>query len=115
MKTLLTAIILTICMAGVGQTKEVFTAIDLDHKDSVILQLNGLKSYAEKHLFILEAYIEHCKQDSIWIEGWRFVEDPNGPKRPGRPAGWDTFYQEKVQAITPTFEGYYEWLKNLLE
>lgn len=131
MKALLTVLLLATSLCGWGQTKsyDISDTVNLEFAMKVIRYVSDTVSYRQRTLsdkvlwdedyfsfwsmqkeFIGE-YIEHCKQDSIEV---------------GSNAGWAYYTRDGVTRLTnfgeiiklpsePTFEGYYEWLKNLLE
>jgi hypothetical protein len=125
MKKLLTAIILTICIAGWGQKGEevdydenrkrfVIQAVYPDTCDWEAMALDNysFRRFMGRELALLELYIEHCERDSVFIgEDGVCVRKKDIYGNNVVTLESDSIFGE----VVPTLEGYYEWLKNLLK
>jgi len=116
MKKLLTAIILTICIAGWGQKGEevdydgnrkrfVIQAVDPDTCDWEAMALDNysFRRFMGRELALLELYIEHGERDSVFIgEGGVWVRKKDIYGNNFVTLESDSIFGE----VVPTLEGY---------
>lgn len=124
MKKLLTLIILASCIAGWGQNNlPVLTDIEYGWEvDTINLDIISIAEALEYYevlyptivqSYLIGQYIEHCEQDSVYVEPMNSFYINTTILDSIRWPIWPHGYYQK--GVIPTLEGYYEWLKNLLK
>jgi len=62
-------------------------------------------------LTLHKAYLDYCYADSVEVSGWRFVHVEDFGGYASGYDEWQTWWRHKE----PTFEGYVEWLSEMLK